>query len=98
MARFHLTPAAKASLKAIGRYTELHWDKAQRNRYLRALDKQCHALAKSPQKGRPRDDIAPGLRSFPEGSHIIFYVSHRKDIVIIDILHQRMDVFRYIAP
>ena len=98
MARFHLTPNAKASLKAIGRYTELRWGKAQRNRYLHALDKQFHALAKSPLKGRTRDDVAPGLRSFLEGSHIIFYVPRRKDIVIIDVLHQRMDPLRPIVP
>ena len=98
MTRFHLTPNAKASLKAIGRYTELHWGKTQRNRYLRAMDKQFHTLAKSPLKDHLRDDIAPELRSFAQGSHIIFYVPRRKDIVIVDILHQRMDPLRHIAP
>jgi toxin ParE1/3/4 len=38
MPRFVLTNAAKADLKAIGRYTQVTWGRDQRTRYLTALD------------------------------------------------------------
>lgn len=34
MPRFHLTQAAKADLKDIGRYTQQKWGRAQRDKYL----------------------------------------------------------------
>lgn len=85
-------------MAAIGRYTQQQWGKQQRKRYLQALDKQFHALAKTPGKGHKRDDIAAGLRSFPQGEHIIFYLRRSKDIVIVDILHRRMDPLHHIRP
>ena len=38
MPRFVLTEAAKADLKAIGRYTQATWGRDQRTRYLTLLD------------------------------------------------------------
>jgi toxin ParE1/3/4 len=91
MPRFRLTPPALASLKSIGRYTGRMWGKTQRDKYLRALDRRFHELAKSPGKGRSRDELWKGLRSYREGKHVIFYFAERKEIIIADILHERME-------
>jgi toxin ParE1/3/4 len=91
MARFRLTPAALSSLAAIGRYTEQQWGRTQRNTYLRALDACFSRLAASPALGCARDELQPGLRSHLQGSHVIFYFVRGKDVVIVDVLHARMD-------
>lgn len=91
MPLFHLTHAAKASLRSIGRYTEAKWGKTQRNTYLYALDNCFHTIAQFPMKGRARDELFASLRSYHEGKHVIFYLPHREDIIIVDILHERMD-------
>jgi toxin ParE1/3/4 len=91
MVRFRLTPAALASLASIGRYTEATWGRRQRNAYLRAIDASLHKLAKAPALGRARAELGEGLRSFHQGKHVIFYLRRRRDVVIVDILHERMD-------
>lgn len=91
MSGFRLTPAALESLRGIGRYTKEKWGAAQRDLYLRALDVRFHDLAENPEKGKIREELAQGLRSFPEGRHVIYYLVAKRYIVIVDILHERMD-------
>jgi toxin ParE1/3/4 len=92
MRRFVLTPWASDDLKEIGRYSERNWGRKQRNQYLRDLAKRFIWLAENPNLGRHRTDINPEYYSFPEGQHIIFYQIMTDHIIIIGILHNRMDV------
>ena len=50
-------------------------------------------LAQNPEMGRRQDDLAPGLRSFPVNSYVIFYMvlSGREGIDIVRVLHARQD-------
>ncbi len=91
MAKFRLTEPAKIHLKEIGRYTLRLWGKHQRNDYLGALDARFHILAVSPKQGQSRDEIHPDLRSWHEGSHVIFYLVRKQEIQIVGILHEKMD-------
>jgi toxin ParE1/3/4 len=91
MANFHLTPAALRSLTEIGRYTEINYGIKQRDKYLGAIDQKFHYLSKNPTAGRIRDEVKPGIRSLHEGRHVIFYLQKGKRIIIVDILHERMD-------
>ena len=43
-------------------------------RCLRQIDVQFEKLARFPLMGRLRSDLNPGLRSFPVGNYIIFYL------------------------
>jgi len=43
------------------------------DRFLDLLDQKCQALAETPKMGRARDDLGPGLRSFPVKRYVIFY-------------------------
>ena len=94
MSEFSLTSAARASLKNIARHTEREWGVKKRDMYLAALDKRFHALAKSPNQGKLRGDILEGLRSYLEGRHVIFYLPRDGFIVIVDVLHEKMDAPR----
>jgi toxin ParE1/3/4 len=42
------------------------------------------------------DDVRPDYRKYPVGSHILFYRVTKAAIVVVRILHQRMDVERHI--
>lgn len=48
-------------------------------------------LAEQPGKGRARPDIAEDYHSYVCASHTIYYQKYAQSVVIIGILHQRMD-------
>ena len=52
---------------------------------LAALNACSYLLADNPLAGRERNDVHPGYRSFPEGSHIIFYIVNDESVDIIGI-------------
>ena len=92
MPTFRLTAKARADLVSIGRYTEDVWGREQRNKYLAELDECFHTLAAKPNMGRTCDDISKGYHKYHIGRHLIFYRHADKDIEIIRILHDRMDI------
>ena len=90
---FRLTPRAAADLDAIADYTINTWGLAQLETYLLGIGARFQWLAENPLAGRERNDVHPGYRSYPEGSHVIFYIiddDHQIDI--IGIPHKSMDV------
>ncbi len=90
---FHLTAKAKADLKEIGRYTQKHWGREQRNRYLQNIDDAFHVLSQNSEKGRNCDDIRPGYQKYSVGKHFIFYrITKPHHIEIVRILHGRMNL------
>lgn len=91
MPNFKLSRKAKADLKSIARYTEQEWGREQRNHYLLQFDQQFHLLGENPSVGQSCNEISPGYRQHPQGSHIIFYRPDSNGVVeIIRILHKRM--------
>ena len=71
---FRVTPRAASDLRDIARYTLRTWGRKQRDAYLREMDKRFAVLAENPTLGKPRPDIREGYRSYPQGSHVIFYL------------------------
>lgn len=93
MKLFALTHKAKADLYAIANFTQERWGIKQRNLYIKQLDDAFHMIARSPELGKSCNDIMPGYRKFPQGSHIVFYKDGSSSkIEIIRILHKSMDV------
>ncbi|KXS52012.1 MAG: Plasmid stabilization element ParE [Marinobacter sp. T13-3] len=91
MPNFKLSRKAKADLKSIAIYTERKWGRDQRNHYILRFDQCFHLLGENPNLGHACDEISPGYRQYPQGSHIIFYRPAEEDVVeIIRILHKRM--------
>ena len=91
-AEFRLTPRAAADLDEIADYTMEEWGSAQMGDYLRSLNQRCEWLAQNPLAGRERNDVHPGYRSYPEGSHVIFYIVSDEYVDIIGIPHRAMDI------
>lgn len=75
---------------SIGEYSLLAWGEAQASRYLRAVEDACERLARNPMLGRACDEIRPGLRRMPEGSHTIFYRAASTGILVVRVLHASM--------
>jgi len=98
MAKYRVTPRARDDLKNIGHYTQQHWGKAQRNTYLKNIEKRFNWLAKNPQLGKSRTDVAEGYYSFPEGQHVVFYLINQEYIDIIGLPHKNMDIIYYFQP
>jgi toxin ParE1/3/4 len=92
MSSYELSRAAVADLLEIAHYTHKTWGPIQAQRYRDELDLALQRLALAPERGRNREEIAPGMRSSPVAAHIAFYVQHRRKIIILRILHPRMDV------
>ncbi len=91
MPDYKLTDAAKKDLRGISAYTEKTWGKEQEKAYREILRAALRVIAKAPKIGQKRDELAEGLRSFPVGNHIAYYVEKEKLIEIARILHPSMD-------
>ena len=90
--KFRVTKRAKEDLVGIGRYTERVWGKKQRDKYLGEMDACFNWLAQDAKLGRHRPEIHDGYFSFPQGSHVVFYMIGEDFIDIIGIPHKSMDI------
>ncbi|NBP51350.1 MAG: type II toxin-antitoxin system RelE/ParE family toxin, partial [Actinobacteria bacterium] len=52
-------------------------------------------LAAGDKAGRPVD-LRDGYFKYPVGAHLVFYRVSESELVIVRILHQRMDVSRHL--
>jgi toxin ParE1/3/4 len=49
-------------------------------------------LVQNPLAGRERPDLQRGLRSFPVGSYLVFYVPASDGVEIVRVMHGRQDI------
>jgi len=71
---------------------------ATADRWVDRLDEQFRVLASQPMMGRARDELAPGLRSFPFGRYVVFYVPLDGGIDVVRVLHGARDVDAVFNP
>ncbi len=62
------------------------------DRFIELLHEKCLLLCEDPEIGRRRDEILPGLRSFPVKRYIIFYRSQPDRVEIIRVLSGYRDL------
>jgi toxin ParE1/3/4 len=91
MRRYVLSPLAKADLDDIWNYSVAHWSVEQAESYMRQLHRAAEIIATTPARGKACDELRPGYRKYPVGSHILFYRLTDAGVDIVRILHQRMD-------
>lgn len=91
---YRLTPAARRDLSSIWNFTEERWGRGQAEKYIRDIQSAVERVADDPHRGRDREELREGYRSYAVGSHTIFYV-HRDGLIdVVRVLHQRMDFDR----
>lgn len=64
----------------------------QADAFVDRLDAKFQLLARQPRLGRAREELAPGLRSFPLGRYVIFYESVLDGIAVVRVLHSARDL------
>ena len=98
MAKYRLTKEAAEDLYKIWSYTVENWSEKQAEKYyLRLLAAFDKIAAKPLLYGKAYDIIYKGLRGEYVGHHIVFYFMHQREgILIVRVLHEKMDFQRYL--
>jgi toxin ParE1/3/4 len=65
---------------------------------IRRCDETFRTLASNPGIGQKQDQYRPGLRCFPVGSYIIFYMTIDDGIEVIRVLHGARDIPSLFPP
>jgi toxin ParE1/3/4 len=94
MSRFRITRPAQEDLREIRAYIAQRGSTRAAARWIGTLRQHFPRLADTPGIGRPRDDLAPGLRSLAVGDYLIFYVEVPGGIDIVHVLHGARDIER----
>ncbi len=89
------TPAAAADLDAIWDYTAEYWNADQADRYTDTLRDACHDLASGRRRGQ-RATVRQGYMKCRVALHFIYYREDASDLVVIRILHGKMDAERHL--
>lgn len=93
MAKYFLTNKAVEDLSKIWEYTCEVWSEKQADKYYELLTSSFREIALKPEIGKQYPEIDSAIYGFRAGKHIVFYqLTQSKDIEIIRILHQRMDL------
>jgi len=62
------------------------------DRWVDQLDEKFRLLAAHALMGRAREELAPGMRSFPLGPYVIFYTPIDGGIDVVRVLHSARDI------
>jgi toxin ParE1/3/4 len=96
MANYSLAKKAAADFRAIARESLEKWGEARAERYLKEMFETAQRLADFPDLGREVSSIRPGLLRMTSASHVIFCQKQAGGILIIRILHERMDFLAHL--
>ncbi|VAW50307.1 hypothetical protein MNBD_GAMMA06-658 [hydrothermal vent metagenome] len=89
--KYQLTEEAARDVEEILAYSVKNFGVAQTQHYFEALKECIELLASNPNMGHSAEDILPECLRFPHESHIIFYKNFSSSILVVRILHERMD-------
>ena len=92
MGRYIFSKKAEEDLIDIYRYGFLNHSERQANQYSDSLKEKCQFLADTPLLCRERDEFTPPVRIHTHKRHLIIYKITEDHILIIRILHERMNV------
>jgi toxin ParE1/3/4 len=88
-----VAPQARAELRNIWSYiVNESGNVAAADGVVDAITERFYLLSQYPRMGRSRDDLRPGLRSFPVGQYVIIYTIEDEDVEILHVFHGRQDI------
>jgi toxin ParE1/3/4 len=92
-------PGADADLDDIWYYVATESGNPDRaDRFVASLTERFYLLASNPFIGRSRDDLRPGLRTFPVGQYVVVYRIDDEDVVILHVFHGSRDIEAFFHP
>jgi toxin ParE1/3/4 len=92
MAKYRLSHQAVSDLESIAEYTIRQFGLAQARQYRDSLKSCLEQLADNPEIGPTAEQLAHGLKRFSHQSHVVFYLQEADGLLIVRILHSRMEV------
>jgi toxin ParE1/3/4 len=91
VSKLHISPRATSDL--IGIWSYIADDSvANADVFIDKLYETMRLLAGKPGSGRRREELAPGMQSFPFGRYILFYRVVAGAIEIVRVLHGARDI------
>jgi toxin ParE1/3/4 len=90
--RWLLRPQAEDDLRSIRTYTRRTWGDAQARTYLSAIRAAIKRAAQFPDLGSPHAHSRHSYRTMRVGSHLIVYRDSDDILLVVRILHERMDI------
>jgi toxin ParE1/3/4 len=85
------TPEAEAQLLALYHYLTVEASPTTAARFTDAIVERCEALRSFPERGAPRFDVRPGLRTLPFRRVTITYAVKGRQVVIVGIFYGGQD-------
>jgi toxin ParE1/3/4 len=85
--RLRVTRTARRDLDAIFDYWARRVSPDTAGRLIYSISDVFPLIAEFPEIGRTRDEIMPGIRSFPSGQYLIYYRKGRGVVHILQIPH-----------
>jgi len=89
--QLRISPRANSDLIEIWSY-KADDSVANADAFIDRLYETLQALARQPGSGRHREELAPGIQSFPFARYIIFYRAVAGAIEIVRVLHGARDI------
>jgi len=86
-----LAEEARDDLESIALHGLLHWGEEQAERYRTPIDDVLDSLAWFPLLGQREGEVAGDVRSIAVGHHVILYRVQPDAVVVLRVLHERMD-------
>ena len=100
--RHEVTEQADQDLFDISLYLARMGSIEPAERFIDAINSKFALLADNPGMnpgmGRAREELSPGVRSFPEGKYVIFYRAASDGILILRVLHGSRDIDSLFGP
>lgn len=94
--KWRISGPARLDLQEIWLHTELSWNINQADRYIDVIAARIEWLSEYRNLWKTRDDIQTGLFSYKEGRHLILFKQEPGVLIVVRVLHDRMDVKRHI--
>ncbi|MBL0192352.1 MAG: type II toxin-antitoxin system RelE/ParE family toxin [Saprospiraceae bacterium] len=93
---FEISKLALKDLDEIWKYSAEQWSQQQANRYYEDISEMILEICHNPEIGKPIDYISQGHRRLNVRSHMLVYKVKNEIIYIDRILHQKMDIDKYL--
>ncbi len=90
--KFRLSEPAIRDIEQIADYIAHESGLARADRFLTRLDAKFAKIAQFPNLRRQRNEILPGLRSFPVDQYLILYIPANQDVDILRVVSGYRDL------
>jgi len=86
------SPDAVSAITDIWQYTVATWGECQADRYNRMIEAAVVSIASGALSGTSANAVRSGYRQLPVGKHTIYFQISDTEVMIMHVLHQKMDV------